>query len=168
MAKKNKVTTNTDGWKNLVKRVTPLSEYEAHVGVLASKGGETLHKASLDEGNTHITLIELAYIHEFGSPKANIPERSFIRRTFNEPEGKAELGALYAKLAKAVINGKMTAEKAIELLGMTMAAMVKKRITVYGLWPPNHPDTVARKGSSTPLVDTGQLVGSITYEVRRK
>jgi phage gpG-like protein len=164
---KNKVTVKKGGWKLLLKRVTPLSDYAAHVGILASKGGNDFHKASLDANNSKITLLELAAIHEFGSPAANIPERSFLRSAFNDPEGKKELKALYAKLAKAVVSGRMSAEKAIELLGMKMAAMVKNRI-VQGVWPPNRPTTVERKGSSTPLVDTGQLYGAITYEIRSK
>ncbi len=163
---KNKVVVK-DRWKALLKRVTPLGDFEAHVGILASKGGNVTHDASAAAGKP-ITLLELAAIHEFGSPAAGVPERSFIRRTFNEPEGQAELKLLYAKLARAVVNGKMSAEQAIELLGMKMAAMVKNRILVDWIPPPNAPSTVARKKSSRPLVDTGQLVGAITHAVARK
>jgi hypothetical protein len=161
---KNRVKVNDKGWKKLLKRVTPLGEYEAHVGILAAKGGNERHKAS----GGKITLLELAAIHEFGSPAANIPERSFIRRTFNESEGQAELKAIYSKIARAVIAGKLTAEQAIQLLGMKMQSMVRNRILVDMIPPPNRPSTVARKGSSRPLVDTGQLVGALTYEVRKK
>lgn len=164
---KNRVTVKDKGWKALLKRVTPLGEYAAHVGVLAAKGGNDVHKASAAEGKP-ITLLELAAIHEFGSPRAGIPERSFIRRTFNEPEGQKELRDLYARLARVVVTGKMSAEKAIELLGMKMVAMVRNRILVNWIPPPNAPATVEKKGSSRPLVDTGQLVNAITYEVRRK
>lgn len=31
--------------------------------------------------------------------------------------------------------------------------------------PPNSPFTVEQKGSSNPLVDSGNLIGSIDYEV---
>lgn len=34
--------------------------------------------------------------------------------------------------------------------------------------PENSPETIKRKGSSNPLVDTGQLIQSITYEVHGK
>lgn len=168
MAKKNKVSKNFKGFDELVKRVTPLKDLEAHVGILASKGGSETHHAAAEKGS-QITLLELAAIHEFGSPAANIPERSFIRSTFNNPAGQAELKDVYAKLAKAVVNGKMTAAKAVELLGMKMQAMVKNTIMLgEGVPPPNAPATIEAKGSSRPLVDTGQLVGAITYEVRKK
>ena len=166
MAKKNKVIYKKKGLEQLLKRITPLGEYEAHVGVLASKGGNVAHRGPAAHP---LTLLELAAIHEFGSPKAGVPERSFIRRTFNEPEGQKVLKDLYAKLAKKVITGRMKAEAAIELLGMKMQAMVKNRIlNGPGIPPPNAASTIEKKGSSRPLVDTGQLVGAITYEVRER
>lgn len=164
---KNRIVKK-DRWKQLLKRVTPLGDYEVHVGVLASQGGNDLHKKSLDETNTKITLLELAAIHEFGSPSAGIPERSFIRRTFQEPEGQKELKGVYEKLARTVITGRMDALRAMEILGMTMQGMVKRRILVMLIPPPNAPSTVAAKGSSRPLVDTGQLVGAISYEIKEK
>lgn len=34
-------------------------------------------------------------------------------------------------------------------------------------WTPNAPATIARKGSSKPLIDTGNLRASFTYQVKR-
>ena len=34
-----------------------------------------------------------------------------------------------------------------------------------GNWVPNAPATIRRKGSDRPLIDTGQLVNSVEYEV---
>jgi hypothetical protein len=42
--------------------------------------------------------------------------------------------------------------------------VIKQRIA-NGIAPPNSPYTIARKGSSKPLIDTGQLRNSITYQV---
>ena len=44
------------------------------------------------------------------------------------------------------------------------ASQVKKGI-INGKFTPLHPVTIARKHSSKPLVDHGDLVGSITYQV---
>ena len=44
------------------------------------------------------------------------------------------------------------------------ASQVKKNI-INGNFTPLHPVTIARKHSSKPLVDHGDLVGSITYQV---
>lgn len=159
---KNRLRKDDKGLAELLQRVTPLGEFAAHVGILAAQGGEIVH------GHSKLTLIELAAIHEFGSPAAGIPERSFIRRTFNEPEGQAQLKELYAKLARAVLLGRMDAETAIELLGQKMVAMVRNRILVDMIPPPNAPSTVRKKHSSRPLVDTGQLVNALTYQVTPK
>ncbi|MCJ7694313.1 MAG: hypothetical protein MUO40_02705 [Anaerolineaceae bacterium] len=48
-----------------------IQEYSANVGVIGSKA-------------------QIAAHHEFGAPAAGIPERSFIRSTFNEEKGKLE------------------------------------------------------------------------------
>ena len=42
---------------------------------------------------------------------------------------------------------------------------VKKGIAEGKNFAPNHPYTVAKKGSSKPLIDKGDLLGSVNYEV---
>lgn len=39
---------------------------------------------------------------------------------------------------------------------------IKRRLTGG---PPNAPYTIEKKGSSTPLVDSGRLINAITYEI---
>lgn len=34
----------------------------------------------------------------------------------------------------------------------------------HGKWPPNKPSTIAKKGSSKPMIDTGAMMGSIRAE----
>ncbi|MDF7681191.1 hypothetical protein PT300_11600 [Enterobacteriaceae bacterium ESL0689] len=52
-------------------------------------------------------------------------------------------------------------------MGEKLAGEVKRKIQ-SGIAPPLDPKTIARKGSSRPLIDTGNLLQSITYEVRDK
>jgi hypothetical protein len=50
------------------------------------------------------------------------------------------------------------------VMGSTLAnAMKRKIVDGAGVPPPNAPSTVAKKGSSRPLVDTGRLVNAITW-----
>lgn len=108
--------------------------------------------------------VELAMIHEFGSPKAGIPERSFIRSTFEM--GKAGYVADFRRLLVAVVEGKMTVPRALGLMGLKISSDIKKRVTSgTGIPPPNAPSTIAAKGSSRPLIDTGRLVNSVSHEV---
>lgn len=43
-----------------------------------------------------------------------------------------------------------------------------KRTILQGPWKDNEESTIARKGSSRPLVDTGAALQSVTFEVRKK
>lgn len=153
-------TVDDAAWKAMLERLDGLEELRVRVGVLSSKGGGAKHPSG------DITILHLAAIHEFGSPAANIPERSFIRRTFWT--SGVWLPAFQARLAKGIITGKLTAALALEILGQKCVGEVQK--TIKGgepIPPPLRPATIARKGSSRPLVDTGRLVQSIAYEVTR-
>jgi hypothetical protein len=98
----------------------------------------------------------LALIQEFG---LGVPERSFLRAPFDRHHKEWE--ELADRLLKGVSRGKLELDHALGLLGERMKADVKKWITDHQVTPP----------SSTPggtaLVDTGRLLGSIDYEVRR-
>jgi hypothetical protein len=107
-----------------------------------------------------ISLIEVALIHEFGL--GNVPERSFIRGWADENE--AEIKRRMRALAEQVVTAKLTQEQALNFFGLWAVAQIKRRI-VAGIAPALEPETVARKGSSTPLVDTGQLINSIQHRV---
>jgi len=50
---------------------------------------------------------------------------------------------------------------AINRAGLTLVRAIKKKIRSISS-PPNHPITIARKGSSSPLIDNGDLFNSIT------
>jgi hypothetical protein len=148
---------NDTVWRHVYARVMALSKLELNVGVLVSKGGA---RSVGDD----LTLVELAAIHEFGSPAANIPERSFIRRTFYERVPN-ELRVVCGRIAKAITLGAMGARQGMNTLGAWAAAQVKNTITQTDIPPPLASETVNRKGSSKPLVDTGQMLNAISWEV---
>lgn len=140
-------------WKRLMSRVSGLGRLRVNIGVFSKETHD----------NSDLTLIHLMAIHEFGAPEANIPERAPIRKTFIMK--KAEYRKMVGQLVKLVLAEKLTMLKATEILGMWGASEVRSTI-VAGVSPPNAPSTIKRKGSSTPLVDTGQLLNSITFEVK--
>lgn len=91
-----------------------------------------------------------------------IPERAFLRNGFDE--NKDEVIAKAEAVLGDVIGGTMSANQLFELVGL----MMKSRIQDYARdldSPPNHPYTVAHKGSSNPLIDSGDMIGAITYKV---
>jgi hypothetical protein len=149
----------------LRKKITEASKKHVHVGVLASKGGNAMST----DGET--TLAELAAIHEYGAPKAGIPARSFIRATFQDGGGREGLGTMLAKLAKAVLSEKFEVDHALDVLGAWAQAAIKKRI-VDRIAPALRPATIKRKTlhgktADVPLVETGQLINAITWEVEK-
>lgn len=147
-------------WKQIMRHASMQSSQakESHVkvGILGSAATK-----SQAEG---ISIIELAAIHEFGSPAAGIPERSFIRRTLKERE--SEIAKITAVLAKKFIRGELTLERALNQLGAQVAAMIKNTVTAgEHIPPPLKPATVRRKGSDRPLVDTGRMIAAVTWKV---
>lgn len=108
------------------------------------------------------TVAEIGFWNEFGT--VTIPERSFMRSTVQE-EKKAII-SLQRKLLKSISQGKMDIVKALGILGEFLSDKITQKI-VSLREPPNKPATIKAKGSSNPLVDTGQLKNSITYEVNR-
>jgi hypothetical protein len=151
-------------WLELVQRLEDARNTSVRVGVLASKGGSEPHS----EGSP-ITMIEIAAIHEFGSPAANIPERSFIRLTLEAMND--ELQEILRKVAKGVVLGKFDVETALNIVGSWATTQIRNAIAGSGayipLWEELKPATIERKGSDRPLIDTGRLMQAIQWEIVR-
>ena len=113
--------------------------------------------------NSDMTVASIAAIHEMGSADGTIPERSFMRSTMDEKN--EEIENLTKKLADQVLFKNLSARKALGTLGAFIQKAFKQKIN-DGVEPPLKTATIRRKGSSKALVDTGQLINSIDYEVK--
>lgn len=148
------------GWKALKARISGVDKMSVTVGVQGAKG------AAMHAGG--ISNVRLAGVHEFGATittpwgKIVIPERSFIRSTMIENSKRYE--SLVKRMLNLILDGKLDAPKALALIGEKITSDMKRKIE-RGVPPANADSTIAAKGSSTPLVDHGQLKNSITYEV---
>lgn len=111
----------------------------------------------------------LLYMHEQGVPSHNIPPRPVLQPAISQAEVSRKISELMRDaMVEAMINGDVEkAEKNMHKAGMVGRDACKGYITGGNL-APNAPSTIARKGSSTPLVDTGSLINSISYAVRKK
>jgi len=95
--------------------------------------------------------------------KVEIPERSFIRSTFDEKQ--AEWEEFIQKRIVKVLNGKMSPRRMLEQFGAQMAADIQEKITDLDD-PDNTELTKERKGSSNPLIgESGRLRQSVTWKV---
>lgn len=152
--------TDTDrGAGDLVKRLRALakSTRRVKVGILSDAP-----KKAREDGAGRYSLLEVAIVHEFGAPAANIPQRSFIRATIDERA--ADIARLQLVVAQRVAMGEITEEQGLSQIGAKVAGWIKVRIA-DGIAPPLAESTVAKKKSSKPLIDTGQLRSSITHAV---
>lgn len=150
-----KIRDLDNGYKALVQRVFELdkSHPAIAVGILAAQGAE-------QHGDDDLTVIQIAIWNEFGTDK--IPARSFIRAWFDENEKRCR--EQLAALLPSVVSGQRTKAQVLELLGVKWVGEIQARIAA-GIDPANAESTIARKGSSKPLIDTGVLRSSISYKV---
>ncbi len=136
---------DTSGWQRLLSIVKGIEGKVVRVGV---HDGE---------------ISDIALIHEFGAPSAGIPERSFLRQTFQNK--RDQINALRKNLLARVLTNQMTEHQALGLLGAFVAGAIKTTITSDGEFAPLAASTIRAKGSSRPLVDKGQLISSIAWQV---
>jgi len=149
------------GWKAIKRAVDMAGDKHAKVGVFSARGGGLDKDGKPGSG----TVLEVAIIHEYGAPDAGIPQRSFIGGGISH--GSSEIGKIQEKVAKAAFSGKITFDVGLEAIGLKAQTEIKNYITQGNNLEPLSPKTIEAKGSSRPLVDTGQLVNSITYEVSK-
>lgn len=112
-----------------------------------------------------LTNAQLAAIHEWGL--GNVSARPWIRPPFLKNRDQY-LELLKTAYQKAVRTNRVSEfERVLELIGLKMAADIKNYVTQGSNLKPLAESTIKRKGSSRPLVDTAQLVNSVTHKVVR-
>jgi hypothetical protein len=105
-------------------------------------------------------VARIAVWNEFGVPAKNIPSRPFFR---NAIDGNREKLKEFKKdIYEQVLQKKITPHQALELIGLWMQDKIRESI-LKGSWMPNSERTKREKGSSKPLIDSGQLINSLTF-----
>lgn len=151
------VSDRDTGWKKFLKLFKRAKHDAVVVGVIGNE-------ASTTYDGTSVTVAQVANAHEFGTK--HIPRRSFLRDGLQRKE--AQVKRYIALQAKRVfLEKKMDQHKALTRIGLYVVGQLQKNIAEGGGFKPLHPETIRRKGSSKPLIDTGQLRRSIASEVRK-
>lgn len=166
---------------------------EVLVGIPASKA-----ERRNDDPGQPMNNAQLGYVHEFGSPQANIPARPFLIPGVEDTE--ESYADHLKKAAKAAMSGdSVKVEAEMQAAGLVASTGARHKIN-SGEFEPLAPATVRnrRKSRNTqsmraeeqkyldliadgvspaqaqadagiqPLINTGQLRNSITYVVRKK
>ncbi|MDC9598831.1 hypothetical protein [Xenorhabdus anantnagensis] len=185
-----------DGFKTLEARIRALGKKKIVVGIPASKNSDqdgtsmvtiaaahefgaeinvpaktvTVYRKVNSDGSfaekgkfVKASKANFASTHRVPAHTIKIPERSFLRSTLNE--NKDKYADELAKGIKSELLNDGDPRVALDKVGGMIAGDVKAKI-MTGIPPPLSPKTIKRKKSSKALIDNGQLLQSITYEVR--
>lgn len=140
-----------------------------------------------DGGGSHgeLSNVELAFILTNGSPVNRNPPRPFLEPALEKPENQEKIARHMKRAAAAAIEGNFGgAEAQLDMAGQAGEDAVKEYME-SGAFAPNAPITVSGgwmknprrakspekafyvkgKGSSKPLIDTGDLHDAITHIV---
>ena len=141
------------------------------------RGGEKLQRLLREAGKGGVSGVKVGFFstakYQDGTPVAavaawnefgteTIPERPFFRNALAESErGVSNI------LAKGIDTKKMVVDEQLAgRVGEYVQGKIRDSITALKE-PPNAPETVRRKGSSDPLMDTGTLRNSVAWEVEQ-
>lgn len=148
------------GYKQLLKDMKKLGKgLEVYVGIRAEKGVEPVKGSDFNMAGLAVAL-------EFGTEDGHIPAYPHYRPTIDEGR-EGYLNDLQSSVTKAIFKGSNVITE-FKKIGAKVAGDVKRRIkagvlNIYGKG--NAPSTIAAKGSSKPLIDTGRYWQTIDYQV---
>lgn len=155
---KSKLSVDNKGLGQFAKNLS--QPYYAKIGVLASGKANEVHNG------TTATNAEIGVWNEFGTDK--IPPRSWLRMPieFKMPEIKKFIAS--KPMQKLILAGRI--QDALALLAVKGEQIIQDAFASagFGKWTPNAPSTIAKKGSSSPLIDKGQFRAAVTSEVVKK
>lgn len=160
-----KVIVKDLGFEKIKKRIRDMDGWGVTVGVHEDNDRRESSLAFADlyyAVGSAMTNANLYAIHEFGAGR--VPERSSLRKSFDKK--LEENFKMLARGASLVIAGLASTRSVVALVGEKSTADTVEAIRA-GIPPPLAPSTVARKGSSKQLIDTGQLVQAIKPKTGR-
>lgn len=148
-----KITGNKNKLEIFKKLVSSLSKLQVHVGYF---DGEKNNKNEL-------TLATVAKINEYGSVKAKIPARPFMRMTFRRHDN---FKLKFKAALKQTLNNTNTLTESYSRFGIYAMQSIQKEIMI-GEFRQNADYTIKKKKSSRPLMDTGQLRRAVSWRIVR-
>lgn len=129
-------------------------------------------KVGFPKGGASASNIQKAVWNEFGTRGGKsgggwggpIPERPFLRNTMRNK--KNSYTRAMSDSAPKILRAETTIPAVLSKLGVLAQGDIQSEITSLST-PPNSPVTIARKGSSNPLIDTGAMRQAVTWKLDR-
>ena len=164
-----KFKTEKDDFPKMTRTARVLDGTAVNVGVLT---GEHQWLAAIHEYGCTIPVTEKmrAYFHSIGvhlkksTTQIVIPERSFLRAGFDQNRDAVMKQA--EKVLPDVLLGTLSEEKYFELVGTLLRDAIKE-YAVDLQTPPKKPWPTRDPAKNNPLIETGDMVNGIEYEVKR-
>lgn len=138
--------------KRFFKELEELATKEVKVGF--QKGD-----ASSEDG---VDLCDIAMWNELGTNE--IPSRPFLRMSVDNNE--SQIVAFMEAQAKSLEHG-TSAEDVLKRIGVFTKGLVQDKIA-SGNYVPNAEVTIRKKGSETPLIDTGKMRQNVNFFIKEK
>lgn len=165
-----KIVTKKNDFPKIEATLSGLKGKKVNVGVLG--GGEQSWLAGIHEYGCNIPVTDKMrqFLHSKGlhlkptTTEIHIPERSFLRAGHD-----AHIEEILDKFDKAlmpsIVNGQISPDAACQAIGILLSSKIKDFAKELNE-PAKHPFTLEMNGGkSNPLVQTGAMIGAITYEV---
>lgn len=138
--------------------------------VMRSIRGPKQVKVGFPAGDADSDVINRAVWNEFGTRGGAsgggwggpIPERPFLRNAMRSNQS-AYRTAMKSSAAK-LLSGKADLRQTLSKLGIRAQGDVQAEITALTS-PENSEVTIALKGSSKPLIDTGEMRAAVTWKI---
>lgn len=157
MGIKFSIRDDDKGLKSIVRELSKATEPHVKVGVLSDSGQ---YADGNGVGGKTANLADVATWMEFGTH--TIPARPFLSQAFDSNQERV---VAFIKAQHAlVVTGKKSVDDALKAIGLYFEGVVKKTMA-SGKFAPIKKETIRRKKSSKPLIDTGRLRQSITSKV---
>lgn len=146
------VTVRDVGWERFKAVARELDGAGVKVGIRA----QDARKKS--EG---VAVIDYAILNELGTE--TIPKRPFMRHTADTSQ--ADVAKVVTLWVGMLMAGKMGVSQLLGSLGEFYKLKTQAVIRNSKAWAvPNAPATIARKKSSTPLIDNAVLINTIDWQ----
>ena len=152
---KSTVKVIDKGWDGIVRDLREIGNSYTKVGL--PHDGKTTGEKTMTE------LIEVGFAHEFGSDRQHIPERSFMRTSFDQK--RETIHGLQRVAIDKVMSGVLSPRQALAELGDEGMEIIKEKIKDEDpSWLALKKATVDKKGFDKMLVETGQMRNSMQHK----
>lgn len=119
-------------------------------------------KVGFPAGMADSDVVNIAVWNHYGT--RTIQERPFLENAIRANRSKYRQAMQVS--AEKILRGSTSVAAVMSKLGILAQRHIQEEITALKD-PANAASTIAKKGSSNPLIDTGRMRGSVTYEVEQ-